>query len=88
LTGSFDVIERGFVGLFQQFIPQSGAATAIWGIDYDNVYAATEIGKILGCPSDIEGLTTCFLEAPTLDILYAHNEFQVMACYPDIFGTK
>ncbi|KAF4532445.1 hypothetical protein B566_EDAN019120 [Ephemera danica] len=47
--------------MFKQFIPQSGGSTAIWAIDYNAVYAATEIGKLLNCSSlEIPELTTCF----------------------------
>ncbi|KAF4532447.1 hypothetical protein B566_EDAN003022 [Ephemera danica] len=63
--------------LFQQLIIQSGAASAIWGLDYNNIYAATEIGNLYGCPElDIQGLTTCFLNADVLQLLRAQSDFQ------------
>ncbi|KAF4532448.1 hypothetical protein B566_EDAN003023 [Ephemera danica] len=52
-------------------------ATTIWGIDYNNIYAATETGRLLNCPElDIPNLTTCLQNAETLDLLKAHAEFQ------------
>jgi hypothetical protein len=64
--------------LFQQFIPQSGGATAIWAIDYDNIYAATEIGKLINCTGlDIPTLTTCLQEVDVMTLLKAHKDFQV-----------
>ncbi|KAF4514224.1 UNVERIFIED_CONTAM: hypothetical protein B566_EDAN019491, partial [Ephemera danica] len=63
--------------MFKQYIPQSGAATAVWAIDYTNIYAATEIGKLLNCSGlDIPTLTVCLQTADTLDLLRAHSQFQ------------
>jgi hypothetical protein len=71
----------GFIAiadLFQQFISQSGGATAIWSIDYDNIYAATEMGKLINCPGlDIPSLTICYQEVDVMTLLRAHHEFQV-----------
>ncbi|KAF4532449.1 hypothetical protein B566_EDAN003024 [Ephemera danica] len=65
------------VSLHNQFIPQSGAATAIWSIDINPVYAATEIGKLINCPAlDIPTLTTCFLEVEVMVLLRAYSQFQ------------
>jgi hypothetical protein len=63
--------------MFQQYIAQSGSATAIWAIDYTNKYAVDEIGKLLGCPPDVDGLTLCLQTADVLELLRAHSQFQV-----------
>jgi hypothetical protein len=60
--------------LFQQYISQSGAAIANWGIDPDPVRAATEIGINAGCTdTEINALTQCLMsvDAVTLNLAYA-----------------
>jgi hypothetical protein len=75
------LIEINFVpssDLFQQYISQSGAAIANWGIDPDPVRAATEIGINAGCTdTEINELTQCLMAVDPVTLNLAYATYQV-----------